>query len=441
MTPPNAPSKGLPIPDKLRVLLVGGGGREHALAWKLRQSPRLDHLYTTHPGNPGLAALAEPMDAPFSMKELYRTEQFCRRAGVNFVIVGPEDPLAGGIVDKLQAPDRPVFGPTAAGAMLESDKAWSKRLMRSALIPTADARIFTDAPSAREYLMTREHPPVLKAAGLAKGKGVIVASTMDEAMAAVDRIMVKREFGEAGSKLIIEERLEGPEVSVLALTDGRDLVILDPCQDHKRLLDGDRGPNTGGMGAYCPAPVLDQRAMADVQRHILVPVIDAMRRENVEYRGVLYAGIMLTPAGPKVLEFNCRFGDPECQAMLPRCKGDLLEALYATAIGRLADAPDLEWDSRASCCVVLASPGYPDDPKSGLPIEGVDAASKRPGVMVFHAGTEMRAGELVTAGGRVLNVVGLGDTLAAARATALGACDVIQFEGKQLRRDIGAKAR
>lgn len=431
-----------PIPaHKINILLVGGGGREHSLAWKLRQSPRLGSLYTTHPGNPGLAALCKPMDAPFSMKELYRTEQFCRRADIHLVIVGPEDPLAEGIADKLASPERLIFGPVQEGALIESDKAWAKRLMRSALIPTAEARTFRDAAAAIDYLRTREVAPVVKATGLAKGKGVIVASTIDEAIAAVERIMLRKEFGPAGDEIIIEEKLQGPEVSIFALTDGRDFVILDAAQDHKRLLDGDKGPNTGGMGAFCPTPLLDAKLMARIQRDILIPTIDALRREGVEYRGLLYAGLMLTPAGPKVLEFNARFGDPECQALMLRCQGDLLELLYATAAGCLADAKDVAWDPRASCCIVLAAPGYPDEPRKGIPITGIEAAEALPDTAIFHAGTERRAGgELVTAGGRVLNVVALGSDLTEARTKALAAADTITFDGKQLRRDIGAKA-
>jgi phosphoribosylamine--glycine ligase len=410
------------------------------MAWKLRQSPRLGRLWTTHPDNPGLAALADPIDVPFSMREAYRTEQFCKRNRIGLVVVGPEEPLAQGIADKLANDETLVFGPGAEAARLEADKAWAKEFMRSALIPTADGRIFTDPEAARSYLESRETAHVVKAAGLAKGKGVIVAGTQAEAIRAVERIMVQREFGAAGDRIVIEERLEGPEVSVFALVDGRGLYILDACQDHKRLGEGDTGPNTGGMGAFCPTPVLDARTMADVQSKILIPTIDALRRDSIEFRGLLYAGLMLTPGGPKVLEFNVRFGDPECQCLLPRLRGDLLELLWATAAGRLSDVSDIEWDSRASCCIVLASPGYPDNPTTGGVIEGVREAESMPDVTIFHAGTARdKQGNLVTAGGRVLNVVGLGDTLPEARDKALAACDLIRFEGKQLRRDIGER--
>lgn len=448
------------IPDRVNVLLVGGGGREHALAWKLRQSPRLGRLYTTHPENPGLAALARPIDIPFSVKEAYRIGQFCAKEQIGLVVVGPEEPLAQGLADALASLHTLVFGPNKAAAMLEADKAWAKRLMRASLIPTAEARFFKDAAEAEEYVRSREESQshVVKAAGLAKGKGVIVCASGPEALDAIDRMLVKREFGEAASEIIIEERLEGPEVSVFALTDGRDLVILDALQDHKRLKEHDLGPNTGGMGAFTPTPLMNAKLMSDIQRKVLVPTIDALRREGIEYRGLLYAGIMLTPAGPKVLEFNVRFGDPECQALVPRMKGDLLPLLWACAAGpgALAQTDDLDWDARHSCCIVLASPGYPEQPRTGLPIAGIEAAERMKDVLVFHAGTRagqsppsLPAGEvhessraegaILTAGGRVLNVVALGDTLKHAREKALAAADVIQFEGKQLRRDIGAK--
>ncbi len=430
------------LPDTpINVLLVGGGGREHSIAWKLRQSSRLGRLWTTDPSNPGLAALAEPIDFPFSVREAYRIEQFCRRNHIGLVVVGPEEPLAQGLADKIASEQTLVFGPGAEAAKLEADKAWAKEFMRSALIPTADGRVFTDAEVAKAYLETRETAHVVKASGLAKGKGVIVAASHDEAIAAVERIMIQREFGAAGERIVIEERLEGPEVSVFALVDGRSLYILDACQDHKRIGEGDTGPNTGGMGAYCPTPVLDARTMADVQSKILIPTIDALRRDSIEFRGLLYAGLMLTPGGPKALEFNVRFGDPECQCLLPRLKGDLLELLWATAAGKLSEIGDIEWDTRSSCCIVLASPGYPDNPRLGGVIEGIEEAWKQPDVTIFHAGTAHdKQGNLVTAGGRVLNAVGLGDTLVEAREKALAACDLIRFDGKQYRRDIGESA-
>ena len=430
----------LRIPKHVNVLLVGGGGREHALAWKLKKSKRLAKLWTTHPQNAGLGDLCRPMGFEPGPREHYRIEQFCRHQDIGLVVVGPEAPLAHGLADELTKAKIPVFGPTRDGAMLESDKAWAKRLMRSASIPTADAHIFTDPDEAKRYIESREEPPVIKAAGLAAGKGVIVCSTMADAVDAVDRIMVQREFGDAGREIVVEEKLSGPEVSVLALVDGRDIFVLDTAQDHKRIGEGDTGPNTGGMGAYSPTPLVDAKLMADIQRQILIPTVDALRREGIEYRGVLYAGLMLTHAGPKVLEFNVRFGDPECQCLLPRMQCDLTDVLYATATGQLGEV-DLDWDSRASCCIVLASEGYPGEYRKGLPIEGLEEAERIPDVHVFHAGTTRDgSGKVVTAGGRVLSVVGMGQTIAQARERALQGCDAIQFAGKTYRKDIAHQA-
>lgn len=474
----------MPIGSKVNVLLMGGGGREHAIATKLRQSPRLGTLYITHPQNPGLAAIGTPVDVPVAIREAYRLEQFCRHNDVGLVVIGPEEPLAEGWADKLREGGRLVFGPGADGARLEADKAWAKGLMRGAAIPTAEARTFTDPRLALGYLETRiaDDPaiakvyegaarfrdpedrrrflhnirlgdksfaaaytkhrtdlPVIKASGLAKGKGVIVPSTLDEAMEAIDRIMIQRVFGDAGKEVVIEERLQGVEVSVLALVDGRNIYVLETCQDHKRLLDGDHGPNTGGMGAFCPSPQITDAMMARIQRDILVPTIDALRREGIDYRGVLYAGLMMTPGGPKVLEFNVRFGDPECQALMVRLDSDLLELMLATCEGRLGDT-DISWKPGASCCIVLAAPGYPDDPRKGIPITGIDAAAAVGDAEIFHAGTARDGqGRIVTAGGRVLNVAATGADLGEARRRAYEACDKIQFEGKTYRRDIGAK--
>jgi phosphoribosylamine--glycine ligase len=424
------------------VLLVGGGGREHALARAISRSPNLGALWITHPGNPGLAALAGDRVMPIKLdrREKTRILHWLDKQRIDLVVFGPEDPLAEGFADMMRAGDRPVFGPGAEGAQLEADKAWAKQLMRGAAIPTAEARSFRDAENARSYVASREEPPVIKAAGLAKGKGVIVPATTEEAVEAVDRIMVQREFGQAGDVLIAEERLAGPEVSVFALTDGRTIAILEACQDHKRLGDGDTGPNTGGMGAFCPSPLIDGPLMSRVEREILVPTVDALKREGIDYRGVLYAGLMLTHAGPKVLEFNVRFGDPECQALMPRLDGDLLEILHACAARRLSEI-DFGWRSGATCCVVLASHGYPAGPRKGDEIIGIEEAERVEGVTVYHAGTARDAqGRLVTAGGRVLNVVATGTDLSEARDRAYQAADLIEFDGKVMRRDIGASA-
>lgn len=427
------------MPDsKLNVLLIGGGGREHALATAIDRSPNLGRLYITHPANPGLAALGTSVDVPVDAKQMYRLEQFCDRHGIALVVVGPEDPLAEGFTDALAKPGRAVFGPTAAGARIEADKAWAKQLMRSASIPTAEARSFTDHHAARDYLESRESPHVIKASGLARGKGVVVPATLEEGLKALDDMMLGRIHGDAGATVIIEERLTGPERSILCIIDGRDITILEPCRDYKRLGDGDTGPNTGGMGVVCDSALVDADLMERIEREILVPTVDALRREGIDYRGVLYAGIMLTPAGPKVLEFNCRFGDPECQALMARMQGDVLVLMHAAATRRLADA-DLAWKPGASVCIVLASEGYPEKPITGRVIEGLDDAASMEHVHIFHAGTARSAdGRIVTAGGRVLNVVAVGDTVAEARARAYAACDVIDFEGMVMRRDIGS---
>lgn len=427
----------------LNVLLVGGGGREHALAWRMSQSPRMGRLFLTDAQNPGLAALGTAVDVPVDYRNPFRLQRFCEKNQVGLVVIGPEEPLSLGLADALAAPGRVVFGPSAAAARLEADKAWCKQLVRNASVPMAEGRSFTDFQAARAYVETREDPPVIKASGLAKGKGVVVPETLAEAVEALERMMLKLEFGEAGRTVVVEERLEGTEASVLNLVDGRNIYVLEPCRDHKRLGEGDTGPNTGGMGVVCPGGITDDALLNQIQAEIVVPTVDALRREGVEFRGVLYAGVMLTPAGPKLLEFNTRFGDPECQALMVRLESDLIEVMLAAGQRRL-DEVDLRWTQDHVCCVVLASRGYPGRYKTGVPIEGLEEASKVPGVVVFHAGTRMEGGsggKVVTSGGRVLNVVGRGATLAEARRRAYEACELIRFEGKTLRRDIGGPAR
>lgn len=424
--------------ERINVLLMGGGGREHAIAAALKRSPRLGRLWLTDAKNPGLEALGTPVDVPVSIREAYRLVQFCDKNAVGLVVIGPEEPLAEGWADKLRSPARLVFGPGADGARLEADKAWAKQLMRAAAIPTADSRVFADPESAINYIKSRPQMPVIKASGLAKGKGVFVPDTLAEAAAAIDQIMVKRAFGDAGREVLVEERLTGPEVSVLALVDGSSIYVLETAQDHKRLRDGDEGPNTGGMGAFSPSRLVDEATMETIEREVLVPALDALRREGIEYRGVLYAGLMLTHAGPKVLEFNVRFGDPECQAILARLESDLLDVLLATCRGGLGEI-ELRWRPGASCCVVIASGGYPEAPKVGVPISGLDEAARIEGVTVFHSGTARGAtGEVVTAGGRVLGVTAVGDDLAQARVRAYEACAKINFSGMHYRRDIGS---
>ena len=439
--------------EPVNVLLVGGGGREHSLAWKMSQSPRLGKLWITNPENPGLRALGTPVDVPVDIRQIYRLQFFCEKNNIGLVVIGPEEPLAAGMADALISPTRAVFGPLAAAARLEADKAWCKQLLRGASVPMGEGRSFSDYEQAKAYVETREDPPVIKASGLCKGKGVIVPATLAEALSALDRIMNKLEFGEAGRTVVVEERLEGPEVSIMALVDGRSIYVLEPCQDHKRLGDNDTGPNTGGMGAYCPGGLVwgvDDAVIDLIQSEVLVPTLDALRREGIDFRGVLYAGLMLTPAGPKVLEFNCRFGDPECQAMMMRMDCDLIEVMLATARSgekRLEDM-EIRWSPAASCSVVLAAKGYPEKPKKGTPITGVEAASAIPGVQVFHAATRIdhtlgadAPSKLVTDGGRVLTVCAAAETIAEARAVAYRAAALIQFEGKQMRTDIASGAR
>jgi phosphoribosylamine--glycine ligase len=430
-------------PTPCNVLLIGGGGREHALAWKLKQSPRLGQLWLSDPSNAGLARLGKPCPVAMDMRDAFRMQRWCDANDIHLVVVGPENALAAGITDGLQTKKRLVFGPSKIAAQLEADKAFAKQIMRDAAIPTAEAARVRGHRIGRGpmYSARPEDAFVVKATGLAAGKGAIVCDTNAEALDAIDRILMQREFGDAGKTLLIEEKIQGQEVSVLALVDSRTISILDPCQDHKQRDEGDSGPNTGGMGAYCPTPIIDSRTMRIVEQQILVPTIDALRRDGIEYRGVLYAGVMLTPGGPKVLEFNCRFGDPECQPLMARLRGDLIEILWASAAGSL-DHVDIDFDPRVAVCVVMCSAGYPGTYEKGKPITGIEEAEALSGdsgqVIVFHAGTTIdRNGTLVTNGGRVLGVTALAEDLQAARDLANAACEKIHFEGAFWRRDIG----
>lgn len=425
-------------PMATNILIIGSGGREHALGWKLKQSKNCGRLFFA-PGNGGTAKLGTnlPLVADdASTKVVDNIEYTCRQHKIELVVIGPEDPLSQGLADKLEKKKLKVFGPKQAAARLEADKAYSKQLMRACSVPTAEARIFTNAEQAITYIESREGPIVVKASGLAKGKGAIVCKSMQQALDAIDQIMVKREFGDAGDSVVIEECLIGQEVSILALVDGRNIFVLDPAQDHKQVGEGDTGLNTGGMGAYTPTPLIDDNLMTMVQREVLVPIVDALRRDDVEFKGVLYAGLMLTAGGPKVLEFNTRFGDPETQPLMMRLKGDLLETMLAVADGTL-DKVNLSWDERCCCCVVLASGGYPGPYKKGLPITGIEAAEKDPDVKVFHAGTAIKGSDVVTNGGRVLNVCAMGKDLKEAQQKANAACEKIHFEGAFYRKDIG----
>lgn len=420
----------------MRILVVGGGGREHALAWKIAQSPLLTKLYCA-PGNPGIAEVAECV--PVNADDVMGLVLFTREKKIDLVVVGPEDPLAQGLTDELVTRGVRVFGPSAAAAALESSKVFAKRLMHKHDIPTAQFRIFDQAHDAHDHVERIGAPVVVKADGLAKGKGVIVCSTVAEAHTAIREIMEVRVFGKAGDRVLVEECLRGEEVSILAVTDGKSILALEPAQDHKRIFDNDEGPNTGGMGAYSPVPRVTPGLAAEIKRRVFVPTIHALRREGLRYQGVLYAGLMITRNGPQVLEYNVRFGDPETQPLMMRMKSDLLPILAAAAEGKLGHSA-IEWDPRPAICVVMASGGYPGDYEKKKPIEGLDRAARLPDVAVFHAGTTLSDGKVVTSGGRVLGVTAIGRTIAEAREKAYHAAGLIHFDGAQYRKDIGHRA-
>ncbi len=426
----------------MNVLIIGNGGREHALAWKISQSARVDRVFVA-PGNAGTAIDAENVDIPATETE--RLLHFATENRIQLTVVGPEAPLVSGLTDAFQQAGLKVFGPSGKAAQLEGSKVFCKQLLHHADVPTADYHIFRDAHSATTFVCDRymddqEVPLVVKADGLAAGKGVIVCRRRDEVLEAIDRIAGRREFGEAGRQLIVEERLEGVEASVLAITDGRTIVTLPAAQDHKRAHDGDQGPNTGGMGAYCPTPVVTEEMLHKVEEQVLVPTVHAMKRMRHPFRGVLYAGLMFTSQGPKVLEYNVRFGDPECQPILMRLRSDLVDLLEATVDGRLDEIESLEWDPRPAICVVMASEGYPGHYERGQSIRGLDAAAELPDVKVFHAGTASVDGQVVTNGGRVLGVTALGKSIAAAKLQAYTAVKRIRWDGAWCRKDISNQA-
>jgi phosphoribosylamine---glycine ligase len=427
----------------MKVLVVGNGGREHALAWRLSQSPRLTRLWIA-PGNAGTAQEGE--NVAIDADDIPGIVRFAKKESVNLVVVGPELPLSLGLVDALAKEKIRAFGPSRAAAQLESSKVFCKLLLRQADVPTADYQVFRDADSAMRYVKARypnerdRTPLVVKADGLASGKGVIVCSRREEVLDAIDRIGRKSEFGKAGLQMVIEERLDGPEVSVLAITDGRTIVPLPTAQDHKAAYDGDKGPNTGGMGAYAPTPIMTDELLETIQDKILVPSIHTMKRNRKPFRGVLYAGLMLTNNGPKVLEYNVRFGDPECQPLLMRLQSDLLDLLEATVDGKLDEIEAPRWDPRPSICVVMASAGYPGEYRMGEEITGLDAANAIPDVKVFHAGTKLQDGRVLTNGGRVLGVTALGESLANAKLHAYQGVQAIRWPGAWCRKDISDKA-
>lgn len=422
----------------MRVLVVGGGGREHSLVWRLKQSPQAPEIFCA-PGNAGMVGLAECVD--IAATDVERLLEFARRNQIDLTVVGPEAPLCAGLADAFADAGLSVFGPKARAAALEGDKSLAKDIMVRQNIPTANHRTFTETEAALAFVQeTVDYPLVVKASGLAAGKGVIICQNAEEAETAVTEMMVDNRFGEAGGKIVIEDFLVGEEVSVIAITDGSSICVFESSQDHKRAHDGDKGPNTGGMGAYSPAPVFTEELQEQVEREVLVPIVHGMAKEGRPISGVVYAGLMLTSKGPRVLEFNVRFGDPECQVLMARFTGDLLDVLDRCARGQLQDA-ELSWDSRPSVSIVMAQEGYPGPLTQGCAIANIEAAEALDDVTVFHAGTRINdLGVLYAAGGRVLNVTALGDDLQGAVNRAYEAVDAIDFPSSFHRRDIGHRA-
>ncbi|MBI5023929.1 MAG: phosphoribosylamine--glycine ligase [Candidatus Omnitrophica bacterium] len=419
----------------MKVLIIGSGGREHVLAWKLRKSPLVKEIYCA-PGNGGIASIAQCVD--IEATDIERLAAFAREKKIDLTVVGPEAPLVAGIVDIFEQKNLKIFGPTRKAARLEGSKVFAKEFMRKLNIPTAPFKVFDDMNEAMEFLKVSPLPLVVKADGLAAGKGVFICAKIQEARDAVEQIMGQKIFKEAGSRIIIEECLIGEEASILAISDGKNYVILDSSQDHKRIFDGDLGPNTGGMGAYSPAPVITEELLRKIGMQIVDPVIRGMNKQGTPFKGVLYAGLMMTDEGPMVLEFNVRFGDPEAQAILPRMKNDLAEILQSSPEGHL-EKVKMDWDKRSCVCVVMASGGYPGEYETGKEIKGLDTI-KDSHTVVFHAGTGKKDSKIVTAGGRVLGVTSLGETIEQAIERVYNAVEKIKFERCFFRRDIGARA-
>ncbi|MCC6407690.1 MAG: phosphoribosylamine--glycine ligase [Planctomycetes bacterium] len=421
----------------MKVLIVGGGGREHALAWKIRQSPLVSEILVA-PGNAGTAKLARNVAIP--TKDVKGLVELAKTERVDLVVVGPEDPLVAGLADELRAAKIDVFGPGAAGARLEGSKAYAKEFLEAHRIPTGFSKKFDRSGAAKAYLEgQKQWPQVIKADGLAAGKGVFIVSSAREGGVVIDQLMEEKKLGAAGARIVIEEFLSGEEISVLAITDGETILILEPVMDHKQAGDGDTGPNTGGMGVVSPHPAVSTRLMRQIEQHVFVPTLHGLRCEEVEFRGVIFAGLMLTESGPKVLEYNCRFGDPETQAVMRRMKSDLVPYLLAAARGKLNELEGPDWDRRACIGVVGAADGYPGDYRRGDPIEGLDSAETVDEVVVFHAGTREQGRQTVTDGGRVLCVTALGADADEARERAYAGYERVRWTGKFARRDIGLK--
>ena len=419
----------------MKILVVGGGGREHALAWRLSKSPRVSEVYCA-PGNPGIAAVAQCVD--IGANDIDRLVAFAKEVEIGLTVVGPEDPLCHGIVDRFEQEGLRVFGPSKAAAELEGSKTFCKKIMTGYLIPTANARTFDEIDRARHYLDGADYPIVIKADGLAAGKGVFIVKDFEEAEEALQTCFIERRFGDAGDRVLVEEHLQGTEASVFAFTDGKTIAVLPTARDYKRIGDNQTGPNTGGMGSYSPNEAMTPAILDHVVAQILVPVVHAMNREGRTFKGILYAGLMLTKGGPKVLEFNVRFGDPETQPVMMRLKSDLVDIMEAVIDEKL-DGVELDYDERAACCVVMASEGYPGPTRIGRKIEGLDSVETGDDLQVFHAGTSpSQTGDgVVTSGGRVLGISALGDTHEDARARAYAATAKISFQGAQTRTDIG----
>ena len=420
----------------MQVLVIGGGGREHTLVWKLAQSKSVTKIYAA-PGNPGMKDLAECVD--LDIADLDGLADWAEKHDIDLTVVGPEAPLVAGIVDVFKARGLTIFGPSAKAAEIEGSKIFSKELMEKYGVPTAFFKVCDNLADARAFVEEKGAPIVIKADGLAAGKGVVVAMTKDEALDALDDMMGHHKFGSAGNRVVIEEFMEGEEASLLAFTDGKTIVPMLVAQDHKRVNDGDQGPNTGGMGAYCPAPVMTAALKEKTVKEVLRPVVDALAKEGRPYSGCLYAGLMIKGDSVKVVEFNARFGDPETQVVLPLLESDLAEIMVACAKGTLT--PDMvEWSDKAAVCVVMASGGYPASYKKGLPITGLKAANAMDGVVVFHAGTREEDGKILTNGGRVLGVTAVADDIPSAQQKAYDAVDKIHFEGAHFRQDIAWRA-
>lgn len=419
----------------MKVLLIGGGGREHALAWKMVQSPLVEKLYCA-PGNGGISSLAQCV--PIKAMDIEGVVSFAKREQIDLVVVAPDDPLAAGMVDALEAVGIRAFGPTKKAAFIESSKAFSKDLMKKYGIPTAGYEVFSNSDAAIAYLKECNYPTVVKADGLALGKGVVIAQNFEEAGRAVHDMMSDKVFGSAGERIVIEEFLTGPEVSILAFTDGKTIIPMVSSQDHKRALDNDMGLNTGGMGTFSPSSLYTEEMNSFCMENIYKPTIEAMNSENRKFKGILYFGLMLTAGGIKVLEYNARFGDPETQVVLPRLKTDIIN-IFNAVIDEKLDSVKIEWEDNAAVCVILASGGYPEKYRTGFGITGIEEAEKDYSVVVFHAGTRLEGGQYLTAGGRVLGVTAVADTMDSAREKAYAAVRKINFEGMHYRRDIGIK--